>query len=450
MTELPFTRRLAEASTTYGLPDAAASMWAKHSILDWLGVTIAGSREPSARMALSRIAAEPSSGRATVVGGDREASAADAALVNGISAHALDYDDGSPLLGAHPSAPIVTAVLAAAERAAASPRAVLEAVGAAHRVQSLLFAAVGYSGYARGFHSTGTLGTIGAAAGVARILGLDVERTLHALGLAATQAAGLKASFGTMGKHLNAAKAAVNAILAADLAALGFTGPADAIESDQGFAVTHSDEFDPERAFASLDGTEALRSLQFKRHACCAGTHSAVEALLDLRAEHGFSAEEIAEVRVTVPPGGLGTYCIPHPRTGLEGKFSIRYAAALALTGRSTGPSSFLDEAVLDPEVSAMRERVHVVVDETQAMEAPTPVEVLLANGAQHSLAHTMRAASDDALPEQWRFLVRKFHDLADPVLGPARSAEMVESIDGFEHLSSVTEAIRASVGATA
>src|SRR5215468_7288011 len=207
--------------------------------LDWFGVALAGSREPAAEIVLAAALEEAPSiadGGVTVVGRADRLPASMAALVNGTASHALDYDDVNAAMNGHPTVPVLGALLALAETRPTAGRDLVCAFVAGYEAENRVGRALGSAPYQRGFHATGTLGTLGAAAACARLLGLDVDTTAVALGLAATQAAGLKSMFGTMSKPLHAGKACANGLLAARLADRGFTAHPAAIETDQGFA----------------------------------------------------------------------------------------------------------------------------------------------------------------------------------------------------------------------
>jgi 2-methylcitrate dehydratase PrpD len=425
-----FTRKIAEDIVAFSIKeDELSKEWSQHVLLDWLGVAIAGSREPSSQIVADYIRAEGGSGPSTVIGTTDRTAPHQAALANGVAAHALDFDDTNILAGGHASAPIVAATVALAEREQAPLSAVLEAVAAGVQAQATVCLALGESGYSRGFHSTGTLGTFGVAAACGHLLSLD-EETLHrAFGLSATQAAGLKASFGTMGKHLNAAKAATNGLLSVELARRGFTAAENALEAEQGFAWTHSDVIEADEAASRLRGEPAIRSNNFKWHACCHGTHSAIEGASELRRRHGFEADDIESVELRVPVETPKMCGIPEPRTGLEGKFSIRYTTALALADRPTGPTSFTDEAVNDAFIAALRDRVTVVPTSEIPIAGSTHVTVRLKRGTTYSIAEDFRHGSDSELSQQWQELVRKFTSLAAPVVGDTRAREVVESL---------------------
>jgi 2-methylcitrate dehydratase PrpD len=410
----------------------------RHALLDWLGVTIAGAREPSARIAQRLVFAEGGTPVATLIGiGDRT-TASQAAFANAIAGHALDYDDSGY---GHPSSPILSAVIALAEELDAGGRAVIEAAVGGYQGMACMALASSRSSYLRGFHTTGTWGTFGAASACGRLFDLDAVTLERALGLAATQAAGLKASFGTMGKHLNAAKAAVNGLLAARLAKEGFTGATDAIESGQGFEAAHNTsptDFDPSR----LEGEARLgvERIMFKRYASCAGTHATIDAITRLRVQRPFAVEDIDHVELVVSDQVLGMCGIPEPVTGLEGKFSVRYAATLALSGAGASPSAFTDERVTDPTMVALRQRVDVVpVSRLRLLEAE--VRIRLKGGEVLSSASNLDVIAENALlPEQWAFLTSKFVDLVSPILDVDQAHELVDLVRHFDELDSVSD----------
>lgn len=410
---------------------------AKLAVLDLTGVMIAGSAEPAARIASGVAAREYGPGPCTVAGRTARTTASGAALVNGTAAHALDFDDVVTTMG-HPSAPALPAALAVAERLGASGTDLLTAFVAGFETQTRVAAAVGTSHYARGFHSTATFGTFGAAAAVTRLLGLDPARTTAALGIAGTQAAGLKAMFGTMCKPLHAGRAAMAGILAAELAADGFTSADDVLGAPQGFADTQSDAFDPETAAAPIGDPWRLENVRFKVHAACFLTHASINALIHLGRTEGLTADAVESVDITVPPGHLSVCAIPEPRTGLEGKFSLRYTAALAIAHAAADPSRFTDELVADPALVALRDRVTVVPDDR--LEGPVAqVRVKLADGRVLEAAHdtNVRPWRDDPA-EQTDDLLGKFHALTEPVLGGDGAQELARTILRLDELPDV------------
>jgi 2-methylcitrate dehydratase PrpD len=417
----------------------------RHAVLDWLGVTIAGAQQPSARISRQVLAAEGGLGAARVIGAPHRLTARQAALSMGIAGHSQDFDDMG--FGGHPSVAVLPAVFAVADEIGAGGPATVEAILRGFQVMSMVSAACGRSSYDRGFHTTGTFGAFGAAAGVGALLNLPDDRLQQALGIAGAQAAGLKASFGTMSKHLSAGNAAAVGVLSARLAEAGFTGATDIVEDDQGFAVAHNDPasaFDASRPEASIGERLAVEQIMFKLHAACGGTHSAINGIRAIKARRPFTIDEVEAVELVVSDKLPGVCGVPEPKTGVEGMFSIRYAASLALLGRGTGPSAFTDEAVRDPEVIAARANIKVVpVARIATTGKPAEVTVRLKTGeVLTACIDILVVASDAELGEQWDRLEAKFHDLVAPVLGEPRSKELVGLVRRIETLGSIRELI--------
>jgi 2-methylcitrate dehydratase PrpD len=408
------------------LPEQALTR-ARHVLLDWLGTAIAGSVEPAGLIAQEIASESDSRPVASIMGTHLRTSPRDAALANAIAAHALDFDDSSLWADGHPSAAIVSATVALGEKLQSSTGQVIEAIVAGLQGQARFALAAGPSPYANGFHGTGIYGAFGAAGACSRLLDLDVEGIERAYSLAATQAAGLKHPFGTMGKHLNAAKAATNGMLSAQLAAKGFTAPSDGFEGRQGFAWTHSTTFDPTYPQTVMGERLAIESVLFKRHACCHGTHSTIEGIARLRDQHALVEADVANVELFVPETVVDICCISDPVTGLEGKFSMRHAASVALAGLATGPEAFTDEGVRDPRLVALRQRVTVRPEANRAMTAPTRVLISLTSGDRlEAEIDVWEPAHDDELEAEWDALERKFISLAGPVIGVPSAEEYV------------------------
>ena len=410
------TREVADVACVLSLDDLPEESvrTARHCVLDWFGVTIAGFDEPLADILRDTYA---TGGDASIVGSDARAAVHDAALVNGATSHALDYDDVSAL--GHPTAPLLPAVLAVAESIGASGRDVLTAFAAGYEAGGLIAAQAMPTHYARGFHSTATLGSLSAAAGVARLLGLDPEATSRALGLAGTQAAGLKAMFGTMAKPFHAGKAAANGVMAATLAARGFEARPDVLETDQGFFSTQTDA--TPKSIDDYPVGKHLRRNLFKYHAACYLTHSTIECARQLRAEYELMPESVVAVRVRVPEGHLKVCHIPEPETGLETKFSLRHTVAFALADVETSAiETYCDANATRPDLVALRAKVDVEGVLPPGTQAEVEVEV--ASGERFERALDVGVPSVDQDAEETA-LRSKFESLARPRLGEGAGA---------------------------
>lgn len=352
-----------------GFPESAQHIM-RLSLLDWTAVAIAGRDEPVSRIVRTMVAEEDGSAQAHVIGLDSKLPARAAALANGTISHALDYDDTHFVYLGHPSAAVVPAALALAERQGAAPAAFQEACLIGVETACRVGAWLGRNHYQRGFHQTGTAGSFGAAMAAARLLGLNVDQARHVLGLVSTRASGLKAQFGTMGKPFHAGMAAANGVEAALLVANGFVSAPDSMAGPQGFADTHDGAFHSE-VFDGLGEGFVFETVQHKFHACCHGTHAALEALALLRDRHGLGHDEVDSVTIQVHPRYLKVCDIAKPTTGLEAKFSYRLTAALTLLGHDTASlDTFTDAICTDPAIVALRDRVRVGTDDTLAETA--------------------------------------------------------------------------------
>lgn len=416
---------------------------ARHCLLDWLGCTLAGSREPLSAILRDEAADEGGAGRATLLGTGVRTGVQQAALVNGAASHALDFDDVAVAMTGHPSVPVWPAVLALGEARGADGGDLLAAFVAGVEVECLAGLAVSPGHYVRGFHATGTLGTFGAAAACANLLALDPGRTAVALGIAGTSAAGLKCMFGTMGKPLHAGRAAASGALAATLAERGFSAEAGVLEAHQGFAATQTDHFEPERALAAMGDGWQVQKVLFKYHAACYETHSTIEACRRLRpSEPGV----IESVRIRVSPGHLDVCNIERPATGLQGKFSLRFCAALALAGRDTGYPAFSDAAVRDPAIEALRARI--TVEPADDLPPGHDSEVIVTSGdgeTRRESVNVHEPAPDARLEHQWQRLADKFRGLARPLVGPAHAETLIEMVADVEQLSGVRRLVDAA-----
>jgi 2-methylcitrate dehydratase PrpD len=412
------------------LPEEVCEV-ARHCVLDFFGVALAGSREPLVEILVDVVARPEGARSAGLVGRDERATLATAALVNGAAGHALDFDDTHARMSGHPTVPVLPSLLALAEVERSSARALVAALVAGIELECRLAAILGPGHYEVGFHSTATLGTFGAAAACCHLLDLDVACWRHAIGLAATQAAGLKASFGTMAKPLHAGRAAASGLTAVLLARQGFTAAADVIEAPQGFAATHAGAPPDLAALERLAGRFLIRETLFKYHAACYLTHAAIEAARKL----GVDPATVDAVEVTVAPALLGVCNIPEPRTGLEGKFSLRATTALALLGVDTANlGTYSDARMAEPALVGLRDRVRVGTDD----RLPTTrarVAILRQGRRMEAEADTGTPAPD--LAEQRRRLRAKFDALAVPVLGEEGAADLGDAALSVDRLPS-------------
>ena len=409
---------------------------ATQCILDWFACALAGQAEPLAHILRNEYG--DVAGPATMLGSPTRVRTGHAALVNGAIGHALDFDDTHTGMGGHPTAPVFPAVLAVAEELGSTGAELLAAFVVGAEVEDRLGLALGSRPYARGWHVTSMVGVVGAAAGVARLLHLDAEQFTHAIGIAASQASGLKANFGTMTKPLHAGQAAERGVMAAKLAARGFTSSSEAIEGPQGLVqASGADELRRDRLDAT-DGQWLISQTLFKYHAACYLTHAAIESAGAIRG--GLRGRTVREITVTVNPSLLSVCNIHEPRTGLEAKFSLRATTAMALLGDDTAdPSTFNDRRIGEHDLQDLLHAVTIVTDESLA-STQSHVRVALAGGA------TLDRTSDTGIPAtdltaQGVKLRAKFDALTASVVGDA-SIALAGRIAGLRHLPSARELV--------
>ncbi len=423
---------------------APALETARQCLLDVFGCTLAGAADPLVDILVAEVAAREGASEASLIGRGERCTCTTAALINGSAAHALDFDDAHTTMVGHPSVPVLPAVLALAEVEHAGGKRVLEAFVAGFELECRLGALLGGAQYAAGFHVTGTLGTIGAAAAAARLLDLDETQWLDAIGLAATQAAGLKASFGTMAKPLHAGRAAAVGLQAALLARRGFSAQHAIIEIAQGFASAHGSPDVVSQLLDELEKRFLIRDTLFKYHAACYLTHAAIEAAIELRRANALDVASISAVEVRVSPVLLGVCNIQSPVTGLEGKFSLRATAALALLGDDTSAlATYSDAKMREPAVVAVRDLVRVIAD---PMLLPTQARISVEThrGRFEATADTGVPAAD--LTAQRTRLEAKFFTLSAPVIGAQRAEAlraMVAAVAEMETITPLLEAAR-------
>lgn len=401
----------------------------RRTVLDWLGSALAGSLEPPARMAQT-VAAQMGTSQDAAIFGAGRASAAAAAFANGVASHILELDDVHKASTLHGAAPIIPAALAVAEREHRDGRAFLLAVAIGYEAALRVGEAVNPSHY-RFWHPTGTAATFGAAAAAASLLCLDPARMRDALGSAGTQAAGLWEfnTDGAMSKHLHPGKAALNGVLAADLARAGFTAASRILEGDRGFFRAMSEHHDASRITASLGERWKISENCFKLHSCCGHTHTAIDTALQLR------TPGIAAIRIETYGPGFEIVKEMRPRTPYQAQFSIAYCVAAALAEGKVGLDQFSPARLSSPAIADLLSRtsVDVAADLTAKYPAawPARLTITLENG------ELLRGAADyprgnPENPVSTADLQTKFRELIEPRFSPAAAARALNAIDNL------------------
>ncbi len=442
------TQRLAERTRGVAydrLPEAVRAL-ARQCVLDYYGVALAGADDKLVAILLDELAEAGGAEEAAIIGHRARLPVLAAALLNGAIGHALDYDDVNLAMPGHPSVAILPALLALAEQRHSSGREVVAAFIAGYETACRIGSALKPGHYNLGFHATGTVGAFGAAAACARLLGLDAETTAQALGIAGTQAAGLKSQFGTMCKPFHAGKAAQNGLLAARLAARGFSSRPDLVECEQGFALTHGPDFRPEKALADPPGGYYILANLFKYHAACYLTHGPIESARAVRERYSVMPEQIARITLKLDKSCERVCNIQAPSDGLEAKFSLRQTVAMALAGVDTASlGAYSAATATDPALVRLRDKV--VLDFQDGWpQAAAEIEVALGDG------RVLHAGHDAGIPcadigGQGERLAAKFDALAGPVVGGARARELRETISGLDTLADAGVLARLAAG---
>ena len=359
-------------ATSFEQMTPLALEYAKLGILDTLAVGIAGSMDEAS--VIARRVSGRSTGPALAWGLNLRLDAMDAAFVNGIAANVLDYDDCTDNLGGHPSSPILPALLALGEELGSSGRDVITAYVAGFEIECSLGRGVNFHHYEKGWHPTSTLGVFGAAAACSKLMRLDEQKTTHALALCASLAAGVKSNLGSMGKPMHIGNASRSGLLAARLAAEGFTGIPDALEHKQGFLelFNGAGHYNVSRILAKW-GTPwdiEMPGIAIKQYPCCLSTQAAIDAMIDVTKKYDLSPSQIARAKARVSARRLEHTNRPAPRSALESKLSVHYVLARALTDRKVSLTHFEGDAYLDSDIQTLMKRIEVTpLDEATLAE---------------------------------------------------------------------------------
>jgi 2-methylcitrate dehydratase PrpD len=447
VTQADLTRRLAGKASGCRYDDLPAPVreLARQCVLDYLGVALAGAQDLLVQILLDEMAEAGGSTQASIIGHSVRLPMLSAAMVNGSAAHALDYDDVNMAMPGHPSVAILPGLLALAEFKCSSGREVVTAFVAGYETACRVGAALQPGHYNLGFHSTGTIGTFGAAAACARLLGLDTEATAMTLGIAGTQAAGLKSQFGTMCKPFHAGKAAQNGLFAARLAQRGFTSRADIVECTQGFALTHGPDFVPDAAVRTPAAGFHLLANLFKYHAACYFTHAPIECARRLREEHRLTPELIAGTTLRLDASCDRVCNIPVPVDGLQSKFSLRQTVAMALAGIDTASvGAYNAENARDPRLVGLRNRVRFDWQHNWP-QTLCELELELLDGRRFSARHDAGIPATN-ITDQGLRLAAKFDALVAPVLGAPRARELREMISDLDNVADIRSLTRLTV----
>jgi 2-methylcitrate dehydratase PrpD len=381
---------------------------AHRALLNYVGCAVGGAREPAVDIAIRALAPYSGAPTAQVLARPERFDPLHASLMNGISSHVHDYDDTTPKNYIHPSSPVASALFAYASTQPVTGADFLLAFVLGFEAESRVGNAVYPAHYDAGWHITGTAGVFGAAAAIGKLLGLQQQNMIWAIGLAATQAAGLREMFGSMGKAFHPGRSAQSGYLAALLARDGFTSGEHGIEGPRGFAPVQSRSFDLSKVTDRIGSHFDLRENTYKPFPCGIVIHPTIDACIQISRAHPIKPKDIAAVRLRVAPLVLDLCNKKDIKVGLEGKFSVFHAAAIGLVRGKAGLREFTDETVNDADVKAVRTRVEATADPSVAEDA-VRVEVELTNGERiakqvdHAIGNLGRPMTDRELEEKFR-----------------------------------------------
>jgi 2-methylcitrate dehydratase PrpD len=414
---------------------------AKRVVIDWFAATLAGGGEPPATLLCKALSGDIGRGRAILYPSGETASLRTAALVNGTASHIVEFDDIFRDGIYHPGSPVVAAALAASQSRQVTGEAFLRAVVVGYEISTRIAAAVNPAHY-RFWHTTGTVGTLGAAAAAATVVEADADQMAHAIATSATFAAGLQQAFRSdaMSKPLHAGHAAEAGALAALAAAEGVTGALDILEGESGFAKAMSDDCDWSAVLAGLGEDYNITKMTVKNHGCCGHTFAAIDGLLELRKTHGINAQDVERINVHTYKTALDVTGSWEARTPVQARFSLPYVVATALVYGSVRLSAFSQERLHDPAVVDLMNRVELDVDPEIDARFPkqrgAKVAVTTTNGQVLEFFQPTRKGDPDQ-PLNDRELEEKFLELAVPVIGEADARGLLAELWSLDVLES-------------
>lgn len=434
----PVTQLLAEFVAHHpGYQDGGWSAQVDHeahrTFLNWLGCAVGAARHEAADAALAAVSLLQPAPQATLPGRAEKVDMASAALINGITSHTFDFDDTHLKTIIHPAGPVASAVLALAEHIGNGPeetlrvsgRALIDALVIGIDVSCRVGNAMYPDHYDRGWHITGSTGTLGAAAACARLLKLDTQQTAMALGIAASQPVGMREQFGTMTKPFHPGAAARAGLMSALLASRGFTASPKALEAPRGMMQTVSTKNNWTEITAELGQRFEISFNSYKPFACGIVIHPSIDACAQLRAQ-GVRPEQIERIELKVHSLVLELTGKKEPADGLQAKFSVYHGCAAGLTFGFAAEDEFSDEVVNRADMVALRRKVVATVDDS-IDEASADVTAVLSDGrrihvfVEHAIGSLQNPMSDAQLEA-------KFHGLADPLLGASQSSELIRA----------------------
>lgn len=416
---------------------------AKRALVNYVGCALGGAEHPAMDIAIRALG--PYTGQATagVLGRKERFDPLFASFVNGISSHVHDFDDTTPSNYIHPTSPVASALFAYASHNPVTGNDFLNAFVLGYETVTRIGNATYPAHYRRGWHSTGSIGVFGAAVAIGKLLNLDERAMVHAIGLAATQGAGIRDNFGAMAKSFHPGRSAQSGYIAALLAREGFTSGPSPLEGPRGFAEVTAGEYDLDIVTDGLGQDHLLELNTYKPFACGIVVHPTIDACLQIHAEQEIDPRQIEKVELRVAPLVLDLCNQRDISTGLEGKFSIYHAAAHSLARKRSTLAEFTDEAVNDPEIAALRAKVSAVAD-ASVSEDGVAVAITLASGAVVRKSLDM-SIGNIAKPLSDMQLEAKFRDQAT-VLAGDRIDALIDQLWKIDKIGNVGDVVETAV----
>ena len=421
------------------LPEEAIHR-SKIGVMDCVGVALAGSREPVGKVMREYAASLASGGEATLWGTARKVSPSEAALINGTLSHALDYDDMNRSMLGHPTSVLAPALFAVCEQRGLSGRRLLEGYIVGLEVMARLGRIFGQAAYAKSWHPTAILGALGACAGASYLMGLDPAKTINALGIAASEASGIKKNFGSMVKPLHAGSAARKGLWAAMLADKGLEADDEALDGRFGFLdMFNGKQHEPDTGDHGSAQLEILDAgLVFKRYPCCGGVHSLLDNMIGLQQREKLAPDAVREIECRLHSSRIAYLDRPQARDSLDAKFSIQYCVAVALSHGTVGLREFSQECLGEPQTRALMSRIRV----SPADDLPGfGSEVIVGTLDGRSIASRLlepRGSKNSPFTEDE--MLRKFLDCAGEIMSAAQAEQAGEALMSLDTTDDVGE----------
>ena len=414
------------------------------TLLNWVGVAVGGCHHETVDNAVAALTPFSGPAQATLLGRGERFDIMTAAFINGISSHIFDFDDTHLKTIIHPAGPVVSAILAYSEYRPVTGIDFLNALVLGVETECRIGNAVYPDHYDRGWHITGTAGVFGAAAATGKLLGLSEQQMVWALGLAASQPVGLRESFGSMNKSFNPGRAAHNGMTAAILAAKNYTSSNEMIEAKRGWANTISTKQDYREITGDLGKRYETALNTYKPFACGIVLHPAIDAAIQLRNQYKLTADQIDHVDLRVNPLVLELTGKKTPQEGLEGKFSIYHAVAVAIVEGAAGEKQFSNRAVQDPVIVALRAKVLPAIDPGIKPEQ-VDLTIVLKDGRKLN-KYIQHAVGSAEVPMSDQALEAKFSDLAEGILSAAQTRKLMDTCWNVEQLPDAAAIAKAAV----